>query len=560
MTFPRALCTVTDPSRSAGSMAPTAWSFGATARAGARARRAAALVLVLTAARPLDLAAQVAPPPIEPAGVPGTLFLAGGGRLPPEVLTRFVVLAGGEAGRLVVIPTATARAAADDGAETLAVWRERGLTDVVVLHTRDRTEADRPEFVAPLRTATAVWIGGGDQNRVAEAYLDTLVEAELRALLARGGVVGGTSAGTAVQSCLMIAGGRETARTARGFDHLPGFVLDQHFAARNRQARLAGVLAANPGHVGLGVDEGTALVVAGRRLDVVGRGSVHVLLAGGAGRPPAAHPLPPGAAADLVALRRAAHARAQPAAGVAAERLPGVAQGAVLVAAAGSLPAEVFARFVALAGGSDAKIVVVAPASDEGVADLARALAAAGAAEVVTVALDALATDGSVAVLQAARGVWLCDQPAWPLVDGLERPDVRAALHAVLSRGGVVAGAGAAASVLGDDLLSDRGDGAMAILFEGYAHGLGLLPWCAIEGRHGAGGLAARPAVLEGSPRSLDIKIEAGTAIVVSGDIATVLGSGPAHIRARAPDGAVEATRIPAGRRYDLRQRVALWR
>jgi cyanophycinase len=245
---------------------------------------------------------------LPPAELPGPLVIVGGGRVPAEAL---VTLAGKDKAKIVVVPTASADADDPGQAESfLKPWRALKPASVVLLHTRERKTADDAAFVKPLADATAVWFSGGDQSRLTAAYRGTLVEKELRKLHARGGVVGGTSAGAAVLSDPMITGGTDTARTGPGFGLLPGFVIDQHFVARNRQKRLAGVVAANPGFVGLGIDEGTAVVARGRTLEVVGTSTVTVVLAAGAGEPESAQAAKAGTRLDLFELRKAAANRA----------------------------------------------------------------------------------------------------------------------------------------------------------------------------------------------------------------------------------------------------------
>ena len=63
---------------------------------------------------------------------------------------------------------------------------------MTVLHTRDRAEADTEAFVAPLKTARGVWFGGGRQWRLVDAYMGTRTQREIEAVLARGGVIGGS--------------------------------------------------------------------------------------------------------------------------------------------------------------------------------------------------------------------------------------------------------------------------------------------------------------------------------------------------------------------------------
>jgi cyanophycinase len=261
--------------------------------------------LLVTAAR---LLADGLPPP---ADLPGPLVIVGGGGVPAEAREAFVTLAGKDKAKLVVIPTASGDADDPGQAEGfLQPWREFHPASVQLLHTRDRKTADDPAFAKPLADATAMWFSGGDQSRITAAYKGTLVERELRKLHARGGVVGGTSAGAAVMSDPMITGGTKAASTGPGLGLLPGFIVDQHFVARNRQQRLTGVVAANPGFVGLGIDEGTAVVARGRTLRVVGKSTVTVVLAAGAGEPQLTQAAKAGTSLDLHELRRAAAKRA----------------------------------------------------------------------------------------------------------------------------------------------------------------------------------------------------------------------------------------------------------
>jgi cyanophycinase len=212
-----------------------------------------------------------------PARADGALVIHGGGTLPRAVADRFAALAGGADGHLVIIPTAS-------GAESTsqAAWARREFASVEVLHTAARDVADTDAFAAPLARATAVWIEGGEQSRLERAYGGTRVEAALHALLARGGVIGGTSAGAAIMSRVMIRGGKTRPRMGTGFGLLPGAIVDQHFVARARQPRLERALARHPGLVGYGVDEATAMVVTGGAFTVVGDSTVTVCIAGGA--------------------------------------------------------------------------------------------------------------------------------------------------------------------------------------------------------------------------------------------------------------------------------------
>lgn len=261
------------------------------------------------------------PGPKPPArGIAGTLFVVGGGPLPDLLRDRFLELAGGpEKARVVVIPTASHRADPDrlQQMKIYAYWSALftagKFRSLAFLHPRSTQQANDPEFVKPIREATAVWLGGGDQSRLMAAYKGTLVEKELHALLKRGGVVGGTSAGAAVLSDVMIRSGNPVAEVGDGFGLLRGFVVDQHFGQRKRLARLLGVLARFPQHLGLGVDEQTAAIVSGQSVTVMGRNHISICFPAPEGQKNQVKVYNSGDQIDLDELTRALTALTKPA-------------------------------------------------------------------------------------------------------------------------------------------------------------------------------------------------------------------------------------------------------
>jgi cyanophycinase len=211
--------------------------------------------------------------------IAGALVIVGGGGFPDDIRKRFLELAGGKNGRLVVVPTASEYQVRTKDFFSFRYWQTQGLASVSLLHTLDPKEANEPSFVKPLKNATAVWLDGGDQTRLANAYHETAVERELRRLLAQGGVIGGTSAGASIMSDIMITGGNHPQPgVGKGFGLLPNVVIDQHFQNRNRQKRLLSVLASHPRCLGLGIDEQTAVVVRGHTFTVLGKANVSVCL------------------------------------------------------------------------------------------------------------------------------------------------------------------------------------------------------------------------------------------------------------------------------------------
>jgi cyanophycinase len=217
----------------------------------------------------------------------GHLVIVGGGTVVPEIRDRFVKLAGGADANFVLIPTAQSDNAFNVEQATKYFSRTFGITRVTVLHTRDRQVADSPEFVKPLQQASAVWIEGGRQWRLADAYLGTAVEREIKALLARGGVVGGSSAGATIQGSYLVRGapaspgnpdGDNTIMMVpgheAGFALLPDSAIDQHVIARHRESDLVPVIASHPKLLGIGIDQETAIVVHGDDFEVIGDSKV----------------------------------------------------------------------------------------------------------------------------------------------------------------------------------------------------------------------------------------------------------------------------------------------
>jgi len=227
----------------------------------------------------LFLLAPLASPSVGPAS--GTLVVDGGAET-PATTKRFVALAGGPDSHFVLIPTATEADRVDRKKEEQVFARRFGVKNVTVLHTRDRALADTEAFVAPLKTARGVWFGGGRQWRLVDAYLGTRTQRELEAVLARGGVIGGSSAGATIQGSYLVRGAREGNHIMmahgyeEGFGYLRGVAIDQHLLTRNRQDDLVEVIDKKPALLGLGLDEPAAIVVQGDRLEVIGRSVVGI--------------------------------------------------------------------------------------------------------------------------------------------------------------------------------------------------------------------------------------------------------------------------------------------
>ena len=268
---------------------------------------------------------------------PGALVLHGGGKVTNDVFDRFLELAGGKKAKIVFVPCAGFRVGDyDSEAELLTALRSRysgwvGLerdgevASFQFLYTDTPEDAESTKFVRPLEEATGVWFSGGSQLRLNYRFVgkhpdQTRFQTALLRVVARGGVVGGTSAGTAaIPEIMTLWSEREhdeapaNAVAAHGFGLMSGAIVEQHFDSRGgRLERFLGLFRDSPrlddlsgrrgtgNHmIGLAVEEPAALVVQGNHLKVLGNGSAHVFLKSAGGRSIVWHELGPRESAVL---------------------------------------------------------------------------------------------------------------------------------------------------------------------------------------------------------------------------------------------------------------------
>ena len=221
----------------------------------------------------------------------GTLVIQGGGSdVGTGIFETFINKAGGLNAKIIVVPTAGGNRTADGKIkeykedEVVAQWKKRGCTNVHMLHTADPKVADTEEFAKVLRDANAVWFVGGRQWNIVDSYANTLTLKEFHKVLERGGVIGGSSAGATIQGDYLVRGaiaGSEIVMTPEpehehGFAFLRKVAIDQHINTRNRWDDIIPVIKKYPQMLGIGLSEGTAIVVTGDRFEVIGKWKVAI--------------------------------------------------------------------------------------------------------------------------------------------------------------------------------------------------------------------------------------------------------------------------------------------
>ena len=247
------------------------------------------MVLTLTIALSAPIAAQQA---TEYGPATGTLVIVGGGSTAGTgIMERFIELGGGaQEGRFVIVPTAGGNYDREgnlrmfDEDQVLASWRERGVMNVSMLHTHDAKLADTEAFSADLVQATAVWFNGGRQWNIVDSYAGTRTYDLFHEVLERGGVIGGSSAGATIQGEYLVRGATEGSQIVMtdeenhqlGFEFLRKSAIDQHINARMRWDDIIPVIEQQPHLLGIGLSEGTAIIVTGDTFEVMGKWMVAV--------------------------------------------------------------------------------------------------------------------------------------------------------------------------------------------------------------------------------------------------------------------------------------------
>lgn len=240
----------------------------------------------------------------EPKGSGGTLVMAGGGLRDSNDSVLGAFIRKGKldtTGTLCILPAASTRPVRS-AMEFVRSMVDRGVARerirILPLAVKDdpgTAEVDESQWAGhgdhaavaeAIAGSTAVWMTGGDQARIMRVLRkeDGTATAALEALrthLESGGVLGGTSAGAAVHSEVMILGGSSLGALrhgqgagyesmedqeggplllGEGLGVFPHGIIDQHFDRKGRLGRLIVALLETGEEDGFGIDEDTALI------------------------------------------------------------------------------------------------------------------------------------------------------------------------------------------------------------------------------------------------------------------------------------------------------------
>jgi cyanophycinase len=228
------------------------------------------------------------------------------------------------------------------------------------------------------------------------------------------------------------------------------------------------------------------------------------------------------------------------------------------------------AAFVTAAGGPSSHVIVIPTASvfDAGPPGMATFLAgrmkeSLGVGEVTVLhALDRATSDSDsfVEPLRKATGVWILGGMPERLVQAYLNTETERAIKELLDRGGVVGGESAGAMIQGSWLDTTDGESftpdiLALIRAHGTGGGFGLLTHSAIFPHFDKRGPEAAMHESAAHPNQLAIGIDEGTALVVRGDRAEVVGVGTVTMFDGAGRGGSNVVILKSGERYDLAAR-----
>ena len=220
----------------------------------------------------------------------GKLFIIGGGSRPDFLVDRMIKEAGLKSGETVAIFPHASEEQDSSFYYAKQQFEKRNLKALDCAFKKD--EKLSPSKLDSLKTAKLIYIGGGDQVRFMEIInSNPEVKNLLKSAYQNGKMIAGTSAGAAVMSEVMITGNQlkykdyentfdnieiKNVETKQGLGFIKTAVIDQHFVVRSRYNRLLSLIIENPIYKGIGIDEGTAILVKNGSAEVVGRAQVIV--------------------------------------------------------------------------------------------------------------------------------------------------------------------------------------------------------------------------------------------------------------------------------------------
>lgn len=227
-------------------------------------------------------------PSVSHSSAAGKLFIIGGGDRDDTLMQQLIIVAGWKKGDII---TAITLPSTYDSA---FFWINDQLQRMTGEHCVkfDSAAIHNEKKLDSLSRSKIIFIGGGDQLRMMQLIEGSAVKERIRQAYRQGATIGGTSAGAAIMSGLMITGNQlmdtvyaptfpvlldSNIELKEGLCLLDSVIVDMHFIARSRYNRLFSAVIGYPAYQCIGIDEATAIIVHHDTATVAGMSEVMVI-------------------------------------------------------------------------------------------------------------------------------------------------------------------------------------------------------------------------------------------------------------------------------------------
>lgn len=221
----------------------------------------------------------------------GNLFIIGGGNRSDELMNQLISIADlKQKDYIVVLPMSSEEP--DSAYIYFKNQMKKLVTNRIIMLNFDKNDANNKILNDSLQKAKLIFISGGDQTRFMNVVNNTLLYGTIHKAYKNGSMIAGTSAGAAVMCEHMITGNQkletkytstfdniryDNLETSQGLGLVKNVIIDQHFLKRNRYNRLLTALVEYPDHIGIGIDESTAIIVRNKKIEIAGESEVVVI-------------------------------------------------------------------------------------------------------------------------------------------------------------------------------------------------------------------------------------------------------------------------------------------
>ncbi|MCP4190115.1 MAG: cyanophycinase [Planctomycetaceae bacterium] len=493
---------------------------------------------------------------IDPRGIRGSLILAGT-PMPVDTFKQFMRRAGKQ---VVLVQFGSEPDTIEAVQRFLANWQDSESAQLTIVDLNNDASQDALATDA-ISKASAVWLAGNDSTVIST---NRDLGKAIASVIQRNGIVGcAGSLATFVGSRALSKPGLQDSQVEQRstLQLLPDSVITATSLESETIDLVKQTTKQEPNLVGYAIGANAAVIVQGRRLQTMGTGKVQVYLAASHDSGNDSIELSKQQIGDLTALRRAVRDPFP-----AKQPQPPIVKNGTLIAIGGDgMPAGIIDRFVELAGGKESSIIVLPTAMPDPIRKqngMANKFRKAGAGQVTVLPQRSLAEVESAESLNAFReatGIWFGGGRQWRFVDAYQDTKVEPLMHDVLKRGGVIMGSSAGASIQAEYLARGNPLGNTDVMAAGYERGLGFLPGVAIDQHFTSRKrFPDMTKLVARYPQLLGIGIDGGTAIIVQGNRAEVVGKGSVHFydsRKVPTPGNVDYESVKAGGAYNLESR-----